>query len=214
MRVLACCVVALVSAAVVPVSASISECGSEVRSVEGRPLDLAPPKGFVDICVEDQALCKSLTSAYPASMHPIGYFVPKDEWVNKTKPPDGFRRYLMALLVTTKTPESLPGVRAGLRGVIAAEPDKAKLEAILKDRGQASLGVIEDASDVFAFGAVGPRQSAGSPDALLAMTNSAMALKGRMLSLYVSATVTDLKQVDAVKALTTQWLGCLRTANK
>jgi hypothetical protein len=212
MHMLACCVLALVLAA--PAAASISECGSEVRSVEGRPLDLAPPKGYVDVCAHDQQLCQTLTKAYPPSLRRLGYFVPKEEWeANQDKAPTSFRRYLIALLATNKKPQQLAAVKARLRTDVGAAPDAAQLMTVVQDKGQASLGILEDAPDAFAFGAVGRRQARGSGE-LLAMTNSAMVLKGHVLSLYVSATVGDAAQVDAVKAITKQWLGCLRTANQ
>jgi hypothetical protein len=211
MRVLASCALALVLAA--PAAASISECGSEVRSVEGRPLDLAPPQGYVDVCAHDQQLCQKLTKAYPPSLRRLGYFVPRDEWeANKDKAPTNFRRYLIALLATNKKAAQLAAVKERLRSQVGAAPDAAQLMTEVRDKGQASLGILEDSPDAFAFGAVGRRDQHGSGE-LLAMTNSAMVLKEHVLSLYVSATVSDAAQVDAVKAITKQWLGCLRSAN-
>src|SRR5213082_1409182 len=105
-RVILLVAVALVS--VVHAEAAETGCGSFVSRVDGQSLDLAPPRGFVEICGQDAELCRTLTAGYPPSVLTLGYFVSPEEWKRfKSGPPIGFTRYLIAQSASS-APGDLP----------------------------------------------------------------------------------------------------------
>jgi hypothetical protein len=54
---------------------------------------------------------------------------------------------------------------------------------------------------------------AGPVPLTLAVTNSGLVLKDRVLSLYVYREYRSPEEVQSAKAETLRWLACLRTAN-
>jgi hypothetical protein len=193
-------------------------CATLVRTVDGAPLDLAPPVGFVDICAQDRALCSKLTANYPASVTTVAYLVSKDEWdAYQRQPTPSFRRYLIVQVVASRKPEQLDGVKSFIRAQQSEVTPRDRLPEVLKTDGQAGLGIFDDTSDSISFGAVArlaaPTAGAG-PAPMLATTNSALVLKGHVLSLYVYRDVQRAEDVDQVEALTKTWLQCLRNANR
>ena len=217
MRLLASCAVGLILTARVAAAAATA-CAALVRTVDGAPLDLAPPVGFVEICAQDRALCGTLTANYPASVTTVAYFVSKDEWdAYKVKPTPSFRRYLIVQVVASRKPEQLESVKSFIRAQQSEVTGRARLAETLKSEGQAGLGIFDDTPDSISFGAVGKLAAPAAGDGpapLLATTNSALVLQGHVLSLYVYRDVQRVEDVDQVEALTKAWLQCLRNANR
>ena len=176
-------------------------CASLPRAVGGTTIDLAPPLGFVDVCAQDLALCRTLTARYPASVQTIAYFVPASEWAAHAQAPTApFHRYLIAQFAPGKSAAQLLDVKGFIRSQQADAPPPSQLAEQLRVDGQAGLGVFDDTPDSISFGALSkmptPAAGAGTND-LLAMSNTALVLKHQLLSLYVYATVGDVKQAGA-----------------
>ncbi len=185
-----------------------ADCESVVRSADGVSFDLAPPSGYVDVC-SDKELCKKLTQGYnAATVTTLAYFVPKSEWPKPADapPPGGFKRYLIAQLAPSKKPENLVALKTLIRSQSAVPA--AKLGEVLAKDGQASLGVFDDTPTSISFGAAMKRDAG-----VMAMSNTAMVLKNRVMSLYAYVNVASADQVGDVETLTNRWLGCLRAAN-
>jgi hypothetical protein len=193
-----------------------SDCTSVVRPLGGGRIDLAPPHGFVEICAEDAALCRTLTAKYPPSVTTLGYFVPAAEWASRAKEgTPSFARYLIAQVAPHKTAAQLPEVKSFVRSQQHGLPDRAELAETLRRDGQASLGVLADTPDSISIGAVSAAPGEGTaPAPLLAMTNSALAIGRDMLSLYVYGRIAGPQDVPQIEALTARWLRCLRDANR
>jgi hypothetical protein len=204
MRRLAIGVMVLLGAA----AARAADCGSLVRSADGVSFDVAPPSGFVDVCT-DKELCKKLTRGYDAAtVTTLAYLVPESEWPKPADapPPGGFKRYLIAQVAPSKKPENLAALKALIRSQ-AAVPATKLAEVLAKD-GQASLGVFDETPSSISFGAAMKRDPG-----IMAMSNTAMVAKNRVLSLYVYANLANADQIGELKTLTSKWLGCLRAAN-
>lgn len=202
---------------VAAVSDAGGDCGSVPRTVGAQSVDLAPPAGFVEICARDAALCRALTAKYPPSVTTLGYFVPAADWAAHAQVPTApFPRYLIAQVVPGKTAAQLPEVKSFVRSQQQDPAALATLAETLRDQGQAQLGIIDDSPDSVSFGAVAtlPTPGPGGAGTLLAMTNSAIVVRGEMLSLYVYARVPDPAAAPGVEALTTRWLQCIRAANR
>ncbi|MDX2169379.1 MAG: hypothetical protein SF182_20075 [Deltaproteobacteria bacterium] len=189
-------------------AARAADCGSLVRSADGLSVDLAPPSGYVDVCA-DKELCKKLTHGYDAAtVSTLAYLVPQSEWPKPADapPPGGFKRYLIAQLAPSKKPENLAALKALIRSQTAVPA--AKLGEVLAKDGQASLGVLDETPTSISFGAAMKRDPG-----VLAMSNTAMVLKNRVLSLYVYANLAGAEKIAELKDLTNRWIGCLRAAN-
>ncbi len=187
-----------------------------VSNVDGTTLDLAPPAGFVEICGQDAQLCHNLTAGYPPSTKTLGYFVLSEEWKQFRKERIGFSRYLIAQLAISLSPDDLPGLKKHILSNQGSIPDHTSLVKILELKGRAPIGVFLDTADAIAFGQVLKlRMNPPAPpkDIILASTNVALAVKGKMLSLYAFDEVAEDMNVEAVKELTRKWLECLRAAN-
>jgi hypothetical protein len=200
-----------------------STCSSFKTEIGGRPVELAVPGGYVEICSRDAVLCRILTAGYPASVKTIGYFATPEEWSRYQADPDragGFTRYLIAQHAGGMSPNEFTGFREYVRSRQGKIPDSTELPAVLEKTGQANIGVFEDADDAIAFGAVMKVQSAASePNAgpreetLLASTNLAFRTEQYVLSLYVYIDTKSEQRVEIVKDLTREWLQCLRSAD-
>lgn len=192
-----------------PAMAGGAECGKTVRAADGVSFDLAPPAGWVDVCENNADLCAKLTQAYdPATVTTLAYFVPAAEWPKPAPepPPGGFTRFLIAQLAPAKKPASLQALKTLIKTQSAVPA--AELEEALTKEKQASLGVFDESPSSISFGAAVRREGG-----VLAMSNTAMVLKDRVLSLYAYVNIASAAQAEQVKALTTAWLACLRQAN-
>ncbi|MGE0517962.1 MAG: hypothetical protein AB7P78_03000 [Candidatus Binatia bacterium] len=193
------------------------ECGSAPRAVAGKPIELAPPPGYVDACAQDAELCRKLTGAYSPSVITLAYFVTDGEWAaHKRNPTAPFTRYLVAQSARSKTAEQLPQVKSFIRSQQYGAPERARLAATLAANGEAALGVFDESPDSISMGAVEKRAGSGSAQEdgmLLVMTNSAIAVGPDLLSLYVYSDVRDVPQVAHIEALTKRWLQCVRQSN-
>lgn len=205
----------LLGAPVAAVSSAGDGCGSLSRTVGAQSVDLAPPPGFVEICSQDAALCQRLTANYPRSVTTLGYFVPSAEWAAHAQAPTApFSRYLIAQVVPGKTAKQLPEVKSFIRSQQQDPTALDKLAETLRGSGQAQLGIFDESADSISFGAVAMQPTPGPGGAgILAMTNSAIAVEGEMLSLYVYSRLTDPAGVAGVEALAKRWLQCIRSAN-
>lgn len=192
-----------------PALAGAAECGSMKRTVEGVSVDLAPPAGWVDVCENNADLCAKLTQGYnPATVTTLAYFVPAAEWPKPAAepPPGGFTRFLIAQLAPAKKPASLQALKTLIKSQSAVPA--AQLEETLAKEKQAALGVFDESPSSISFGAAMRREGG-----VTAMSNTAMVLKDRVLSLYAYVNVAGAAEVEEVKALTRAWLACLRQAN-
>jgi hypothetical protein len=117
---------------------------------------------------------------------------------------------------TSISPGDLPDLKNHLRSRQGAIHDHTALPNILQSEGRANIGVFEDTDDAIAFGTImqlGTRPPAPAKDLVLASTNTAFIVREKVLSLYVFLDVTATNDVEAVKRLTREWLGCLRATN-
>lgn len=189
-------------------AAGAADCGSLARSADGVSFDVAPPRGYVDVCTNKE-LCKKLTHGYDAAtVTTLAYLVPESEWQKPADapPPGGFKRYLIAQVAPSKKPENLAALKALIRSQAAVPA--AKLGEVLAKDGQASLGVFDETPTSISFGAAMKRDPG-----IMTMSNTAMVVKNRVLSLYVYAQLAGADQVGELKSLTNQWIACLRAAN-
>jgi hypothetical protein len=196
-----------------PVGAqTVSVCSSQLRNAGGIEVDLAPPGTYVDLCREDLELCRTLTAGYPPSVTTLAYFVPADDWATFQKTRQGFREYLIAQLGSERVDE-LPRLKEYVRAQSGNIPDHTQLPRIFADRGRVSLGIVEESPDSISMGVL-LKVQLGATLMNLASINSALAINGRILSLYSFQEVTGLDQLEPVKATANRWLTCLRQRNR
>lgn len=189
-------------------------CGSFAAKVPDPALDLAPPKGFVEICSQDPELCKKLTARYPQAKT-LGFFVPEDEWkrYKEKKDATSITRTLIAQWAETMQPAQFPELQKFIRSRHGKDPAAAP---VFGQKGQADVAVFEDTSDAIASGMLlkGKSSKPGQPETINALLNIAMLDGTRVLSLYVTADVTASPNGEPAKALAKDWLSCLRAAAK
>jgi hypothetical protein len=190
-------------------------CQSTIRSAGGVQVDLSPPGHFIDVCAEEAALCKTLTSGYPPSVSTLAYFVLPDEWKASKDKPQGFTRYLIAQLAGSMSPDKLPGLKRHLHSQQGEIPDSTALPSALASRGRVPLGIVNETEDSISFGTVMKLESAGSSSSgfALASINSAIIVRDRVLSLYAFDELKDPRAVEPLKGLSEKWLTCLRQNN-
>ena len=177
-------------------------CVPTIRSAGTFQIDLSIPGRFVDMCAEDAALCRTLTSGYPASVSTLAYFVLPEEWKATKENPRGFKRYLIAQLSASMTPDKLPGFKQYLHSQQGQVPDHTALPTVLTSRGRAPLGIVSETPDSISFGTVMRLESTRtSQEVALASINSAIIMRDRVLSLYVFDEVQDPNAVEPLKAL-------------
>jgi len=189
-------------------------CVPTIRSAGTFQIDLSVPGRFVDVCAEDKALCRTLTAGYPASISTLAYFVLPEDWKTAKQNPRGFRRYLIAQLSGSMTPDRLPAFKQYLHSQRGQVPDHTALPAVLTSKGRASLGIVSETPDSISFGTVMKLESTSTSQNIdLASINSAIIIRDRLLSLYVFDEVRDPNAVEPLKALSERWLKCLRENN-
>lgn len=191
-----------------------STCTSWKYTAGGTPLELAPPKGYTEICSQDAALCHILTAGYPPSTITVGYFVPSDEWnAFRQHKANGFRHYLIAQIAGSMTARELPDLKEHLHAQQGDVTDHTKLPAVFEARGRTPLGIFDETERSISFGAVMRlHPTTGWPDAadvVLIATNSALAVGERVLSLYVYREYATESDIAAAEQLTTDWLSCI-----
>jgi hypothetical protein len=201
---------------IVPFSALAQDaCIQTIRSAGSFQIDLSTPGHFIDVCAEDATLCKTLTSQYPPTVSTLAYFVLPDEWKAAKKEFRGFRRYLIAQLSGSMSPDKLPGFKQYLHSQQGEIPDHTALPSVLASRGRVPLGIVSETPDSISFGTV-MKLEARSPSSqgfVLASINSAIVVRDRLLSLYVFDEVKDPGAVEPLKTLSDAWLTCLRKNN-
>jgi hypothetical protein len=193
-------------------------CASWVAAGGRTPLDLAPPRGYTEVCSQDTALCQRLTSGYPPSVATRGYFVPTEDWASFQRGESrGFRQYLIAQEAISMTANDFPALKAHLARQQGNVPDNTRLPAELEAAGRATLGIFDETDRSISFGVVMRARAAGAapdaPELALVGTNTAAVIGGVVLSLYVFRTYTGAPDIRAAQDLTKQWLSCL-TATK
>jgi hypothetical protein len=204
----------LALASVGEASAAEVRCGTAPVKFNGRPLDLAPPMGFVEICAKDRALCAVLTAGYPPTVTTLGYFVRADEWEARKKAGSGFHNYLIA-----QADESKPAMLAELKGYVksrdGAMPDHTDLPGTLLSRGRVNLGIVDESNDSITTGVLLRTQ----PATLLmreirqVALNSVVVVGPTILSLYLFRDFETQKDVSMTKQRAKDWLQCLRASN-
>jgi hypothetical protein len=203
-------------AIIIPFSALAQDaCVSTIRSAGPLQIDLSPPGHFIDVCAEDAALCKTLTSGYPPTVSTLAYFVLPGEWKAAKAKPRGFSRYLIAQLAGSMSPDKLPGFKQYLHSQQGQVPDHTALPTVLASRGRVPLGIVGETPDSVSFGTVMKLESnrPSSPEFALASINSAIIVRDRVLSLYAFDEVKDFEAVEPLKKLSDEWLTCLRKNN-
>jgi hypothetical protein len=197
-------------------NAADSKCGSFEARVPPPKLELAPPGGFVEVCGQDAALCKSVATGYPPEGKLVGYFVPAEEWKQyRAKQRTDFTRYLVALIAEGTEPAQFSELRAFLRARRTGAALDPKLPIVFDAGGRFVIPVFEDADDAMASGALIKRPPSGAKPAketVLASTSIAYLAKDRVLSLYTYADVSDSPSAEPVMQLARDWLKCLRSA--
>jgi hypothetical protein len=145
----------------------------------------------------------------------LGYFVAQAEWdAHRRDPSTNFSHYLIAQLAGTMAPADLPGFKSYVHANNGAVPDHSQLPAVLQSKGQVGLGVVDETDSSISFGTIMLlRRGAESDPLRLIATNSAVATRGRMFSLYVYRDMRDTADVSAAVRQTKEWLGCMRRAN-
>jgi hypothetical protein len=180
--------------------------------------DLSPPKDFVDACSRHSALCHRLTAGYPPSAKTLAYFVTEKEWQEyRAGTRDGFTRYLIAQSAERTPASDFANLKRYIRSRQGDIPDHTRLPSVLQSEGRANLGILEESEDAIVSGVVmkvsvpppGPTRSIS-----LASSNTAFLSKGELFSLYVFVEIPDAAEPSAVKALTKEWLSCLRKTNR
>jgi len=204
------------SAAGTAVALAQGACQSYPASARGTALDLAPFPGLVEVCSRDTALCRQLTAGYPPNVATLGYFVPAGDWEAYRQQKRSFTHYLIAQAASNLAPPDFGGFKQFVRERQGQIPDNTKLPATLAARGQVPLGVFDETARSISFGTLMQlsRETPSGPVPLtLAVTNSGLVLKDRVLSLYVYREYRSPEDVQSAKAETLRWLACLRTAN-
>ena len=190
-------------------------CQSFAQPVSGAAIDLAPLSGYVEICGKDAALCQRLTSGYPPSVVTLAYFLASDEWDAHVRDPStNFGHYLIAQLAGGMKPADLPGFKSYVHAQNGTIPDHTQLPSLLQVNGQASLGILDESDSSISFGTVMLLRRGAEPAPIqIVATNSMLATRGRVLSLYVYRTMRDTSDVSAAVRQTKQWLACIKAKN-
>lgn len=193
-------------------AAAESQCGT--FPIEFPSLDLAPPPGFVEVCSRNAQLCEVLTRGYPPSVTTRGYFVTEEEWNRFAETEElGFTAYLIAQTSGTKSAEEFKQFKEYVIAQQGEVPDHTELPSFLKKNGQVSLGVLDEADDLITIGTV-MHLAAPQGKVALAATNVALQLPGSSLILYVFNAYNGPSDVVELRALTDQWVQCLRSSNE
>ena len=192
-------------------------CAARALAVTGDEAALLPLAGFVEVCRQDTALCRRLSAGYPPSTTTLGFFVPDEEWVAYRRGAlQGFTQYLIAQKAGSMSPSAFPGFKQHLHAQQGGIPDHTRLPAQLEPGSRVPLGIFDESDNSISFGVVMSARPAGTgqaaPIALVA-TNSALALRSRVLYLYVYRRYGTAADIDRAKEQTRAWLGCLRTVN-
>ena len=198
----------------VATAAAQTTCQSAKRSITGGDIDLAPLAGYVDICAQDNPVCRTLTAGYPPSVSTIGYFVLADEWRSFQQTPRGFTQYFIAQLALGTSPGDFPGLKQYLHSQQGSIPDHTRLPALLDSIGRVPLGVFDETDSSISFGTIMRLQRRETAAQLpMVATNTAAVVKGHVLSLYAYRQFQTAADVDTTEQWTRTWLSCLRRAN-
>ena len=196
---------------------SAQVCDSWRASVRDTTIDLAPPRGFIEVCSLDRDLCTVLTAGYPPSVKTLGYFAARRDWELFQRDSSlGFDDYLIAQLALNRTAEQLPGFKAYLRAQQGNIPDHSDLPRMLTAQGRVPLGILAETPTSISSGVVMAARPVTNPAAesiVLVASNSAAAVTNHLLSLYVYRNYRSETDIDSVKAVTQRWLQCIADAN-
>jgi hypothetical protein len=198
-------------------SAAPAACAQFTTTIESNHLDLAPPAGYVEICAQHAELCKALTAGYPASAKTLAYFVSSADWEAFKRAPTGFKHYLIAQQATTVSPNGFSKLKEEIRSRQGAIPDHSALPDPAKSTREVVIPVFIDTDDAISFGkvmSIRPVTPTPLAEIRLASTNTALKVKGVVLSLYAFTDMSTDRDVETAKELTRTWLGCIRSANK
>ena len=190
-------------------------CQTAPATVSSVSLDMAPPPGYVEICSQDEELCRRLTAGYPPSVTTLGYFVPADEWQAYKASSRGFAHYLIAQLANSTSANDLPGLKQYLHAQQGSIPDHSRVPAILDSNGRVPLGIFDETDSSISFGIIMKLRltTDTTPAVALVSTNSAVVARNHLLSVYVFREFHESTDVDAAERLTRDWVSCIRHAN-
>jgi hypothetical protein len=195
---------------------SAQVCDSWRAHIGDTTIDLAPPRGFIEVCSLDPQLCSVLTAGYPPSVKTLGYFAAGRDWeLFRRDSSLGFKHYLIAQLALNKTAEQLPGFKAYLRAQQGNIPDHSDLPRMLVAQGRVPLGILAETPTSISSGVIMAARPVTSPSAesiVLVASNSAVAVTNRLLSLYVYHDYRTQTDIDTVKVVTQRWLQCIADA--
>jgi hypothetical protein len=210
------CAIGVLAAISSPTAAE--KCGSFKDAHGLSSVDVAPLPGYVDICSQDFGLCVKLTQGYPPSVKTIGYFVPAAEWQKRQKGTlEGFTHYLIAQRGRTLSTGEFTEFKRYVHSEQGNIEDHTKPADVFESQGRVSLGVIDEAEDMIAFGAILKLTQTNPPPPqamLIASINIVLEAKGETLSLYIFDTVKRLDDTSRIKELAKTWLACIRERNK
>ena len=196
---------------------SAQVCDSWRARARDTTIDLAPPRGFIEVCSIDEPLCSVLTAGYPPSVKTLGYFVARNDWERFQRDSSlGLNHYLIAQVALNRTADQLPGFKAYLRAQQGDIPDHSQLPSTLAAQGRVPLGILAETPSSISSGVVmaaRPVISSKSESIVLVASNSAAAVSGRLLSLYVYLDYKNESDIDSVRAVTKKWVQCIADAN-
>jgi hypothetical protein len=196
---------------------SAQVCDSWRANVGDTTIDLAPPRGFIEVCSLDPQLCSVLTAGYPPSVKTLGYFVAGRDWeLFRRDSSRGFKHYLIAQLALNRSAEQLSGFKAYLRAQQGNIPDHSQLPRMLTAQGRVPLGVLAETPTSISSGVIMAARPVTSPSEesiVLVASNSAAAVTNRLLSLYVYLDYRNQTDIDTVRAVTQRWLQCIANGN-
>lgn len=130
--------------------------------------------------------------------------------------PPGFSEHLIAQRAGSMSPSALAGLKRHLHAQQGDIPDDTRLPAQLAAGARVPLGIFDESDNSISFGMVMSARPAGTDQAApvhLVTTNSALALRSLVLSLYVYRRYGGAGDIERAKEQTRAWLGCLRTVN-
>src|SRR5207247_2227338 len=112
-----------------------------------------------------------------------------------------FSRYLIAQRGRTLSSDQFVDFKRYVHSQQGDIEDHTKLPSVFESQGHVSLGVVDEAEDMIAFGAILKLTQTNPPPErtyMLASINIVLELKGETLSLYVFDTVKRLDDTDRI----------------
>ena len=192
-----------------------ADCGS--YEVTNPNVNLAPLKGYVEICSKDSNLCRVLTIGYPASTKTLGYFISDDDWASyQSGSRSGFSQYLIAQLASSVKPQEFEELKRYLHSKNGNIPDNTSLPNRITEQSKTNLGVISEHKNSITIGSSQTINQNNPPikaSITLLASNIAVLVNNSVLSLYVYRTYKGDSDLKNLKADSEQWLQCINKLN-